>query len=148
VASPIPRNQFQRRIHAKFEVSGSNPSLCKYAYFVKKLYVSSRGSSGWLAEIFFILLFLIFFLLFRIWTLICRGGSCPNPPLQIAIFSCKKQGCVPHPPLKIRFYPPLKILFVVVLISNFFLLCSNSTLKLLLIHQKTHHGCYLFALFN
>jgi hypothetical protein len=103
--------------------------------------------AGW-RRFFLFCYFRFFSYFFVFWTLICRGGLCPNPPLQIAIFSCEKQGWVLHPPLKILFYPPLKILFVVVLISNFFLLCPNSTLKLLLIHQKTHHGCYLFALFN
>ena len=36
----------KRRVRARLEVSGSNSDLHKYAYFVKKMYLDSRGACG------------------------------------------------------------------------------------------------------
>lgn len=52
------------------EVSCSNPGLCKCAYFIKKLYLSSREACGGRRSagifiFFFILLFTSFFLFFH-----------------------------------------------------------------------------------
>ena len=44
-------------------------------------------------------------------------GRVTYPLLQIAIFSCEKQGWVRHPPLKMQFYPPLQIVYVLVPLS-------------------------------
>jgi hypothetical protein len=54
------------RVRARLELSGSNPSLCKCAYFIKKLYLGSRrracdGGVGW--DIFYFAVF-EFFLIF------------------------------------------------------------------------------------
>jgi hypothetical protein len=50
-----------RRVRARFEISDSNPDLHKCAYFIKKLYLDSRGGGGgWLVGIFFLFYFIIF----------------------------------------------------------------------------------------
>ena len=51
------------KVRARLDVSGLNFGLCKCAYFVKKLYLHSRGACGGgrLVGIFFILLFSFFF---------------------------------------------------------------------------------------
>ena len=50
------------------EVSCSNPGLCKYAYFIKMLYLSSRGlwwwPVGWYIYILFYFAIYKFFLFF------------------------------------------------------------------------------------
>jgi hypothetical protein len=56
----------ERKVHARLDVSGSNPGRYKCAYFVKKLYLYSRGAcgGGWNIFFFLILLFLVLFLFF------------------------------------------------------------------------------------
>ena len=89
----------ERKLHARFEVSGSDINLCKCAYFIKKLYHDNRGPCGGsrLDVIFFILFFffecfLIFFHfleynlrvdhgLIQPYKLIFRGRSLAHVPL-------------------------------------------------------------------
>ena len=54
-------------------------------------------------------------------------GRLTCPPLQIAIFSCEKQGLLRRPPLKIPFRPPLQTLSAV---GVFCAACSKSVLYL------------------
>ena len=79
-----------------YEVSSSNHDLHKCAYFVKKLYLGSRGAAcggGQLAGIFYSTLFCCFrvFSISFFYKLICMGGSWHRP--YISIFSCDKGGC-------------------------------------------------------
>ena len=50
----------------RLEVRSSNLILCKCTYFIKKLYLSSRGAPGgrWLAGIFFLVDFVYFVFFF------------------------------------------------------------------------------------
>ena len=63
----------------RLEVRSSNLILCKCTYFIKKLYLSSRGAPGgrWLAGIFFLVdfVYFVFFNFFISEKMICRGGS-------------------------------------------------------------------------
>ena len=69
----------ESRVCARTEVSGSNPDLLKYAYFVKNYTSVVEGLAvvdGWLGDFFY---FLIFYNFFIFWKLICRGMSRIDP---------------------------------------------------------------------
>ena len=120
-----------RKERARHEIGSSNPRWSKVCIFRKKMVPRHYRACGvgWLSGIlfyFFILNFLILFIFFVFWTWIYRGGSRHDRSLKI-IF---RSGCITRPknnilavktrsrmrslPLKIGFYLPLQMVFVVV----------------------------------